>query len=174
MRRALTMATVMSLAVFTAACSAEDEDASSTPDSAAQEESAEAQGGSESGEDAAASGTEGMSVSDDPVCQEFFVGQGTPLSERAVTQREVVSAGDDLDPVSLSEVTLLSGRLTALAEEADEEQTALLERINAPFQEVNDAVVEEGTRTEDVIAIPEVDVADAEAAQGELEQACAG
>ena len=29
------------------------------------------------------------------------------------------------------------------------------------------------TRTEDVIAIPEVDVADAEAAQGELEQACA-
>lgn len=162
MRRALTMATVMSLAVLTAACSAEDEGASN--DTAAQEES---------GEGAAASGEEGMAVTDDPVCQGFFVGQGTPLSERAVTQREVVSAGDDLDPVSLSEVTLLSGRLTALAEEADDEQTALLERINAPFQEVNDAVVEEGTRTEDVIAIPEVDVADAEAAQGELEQACA-
>ncbi|KUG51992.1 hypothetical protein AVL62_08675 [Serinicoccus chungangensis] len=167
MRRALTMATVMSLAVLTGACSAEDEDAGTTPESSSQEESAE------NGDDAMQSGEEGMAVSDDPACQGFFAGQGTPLAERAATQRDVVGSGDDLDPVAFSEVTLLSGRLMTLAEEADEDHAALLERINAPFEEVNDAVVEEGTRTEDVIAIPDVDVSDSEAAQTELEEACA-
>ncbi|WP_299519482.1 hypothetical protein [uncultured Serinicoccus sp.] len=164
MRRALTMATVMSLAVLTGACSAEDEDAGTTPESS-QEESA--------GDDAASSGEEGMAVSDDPACQGFFAGQGTPLAERAATQRDVVGSGDDLDPVAFSEVTLLSGRLMTLAEEAGGDHADLLERINAPFEEVNDAVVEAGTRTEDVIEIPEVDVSDSEAAQTELEEACA-
>ncbi|GAA4879319.1 hypothetical protein [Serinicoccus chungangensis] len=166
MRRALTMATVMSLAVLTAACSAEDEDAGTTPESSSQQESTQEQ-------DDAQQSEEGMAVADDPACQGFFAGQGTPLSERAATQRDVVSSGDDLDPVGFSEVTLLSGRLMTLAEEAEGDHAALLERINAPFEEVNDAVVEEGTRTEDVIAIPDVDVSDSEAAQSELEEACA-
>ena len=165
MRRALTMATVMSLAILTAACSAEDEDAGSTAETASEQEDTQDQ--------EMESGEEGMAVADDPACQGFFAGQGTPLSERAATQRDVVGSGDDLDPVAFSEVTLLSGRIMTLAEEADEDRASLLERINAPFEEVNDAVVEEGTRTEDVIPIPDVDVSDSEAAQTELEEACA-
>ncbi|WP_151523892.1 hypothetical protein [Serinicoccus kebangsaanensis] len=164
MRRALTAATVMSLAVLTA-CSAQDEDVSATSDSAA------ADTGS-TGEESADAGA-AAEVSDDPVCQAFLAGQGTPLAERTVTQLEVVGAGDDLDPVSFSEVTLLSGRLMALAEQADGDQADLLERINAPFQEVNDAVVEAGTRTEDVIDIPDVEVDDADTARAELEESCA-
>ncbi|WP_298888643.1 hypothetical protein [uncultured Serinicoccus sp.] len=167
MRRALTMATVMSLAVLTGACSVEEDADAEIPENAIAEDTSD--------EDAAgtASDEEGMEVAEDPTCQGFFAGQGTPLAERAATQRDVVSSGDDLDPVAFSEVTLLSGRLMTLAEEADEDHAALLERINAPFEEVNDAVVEEGTRTEDVIAIPDVDVSDSEAAQTELEEACA-
>lgn len=157
MRRALTVATVMSLAVLTA-CSTDDE--STTP--------SETQEGTTASEEAAPE----REVADDPVCQDFLAGQGTPLDERAATQLEVVAAGDDLDPVSFSEVTLLSGRLSTLAEGADGDHAALLERIDAPLVEVNDAVVEAGTRTEDVIDIPDVDTTDAQAALEELVSTC--
>ncbi|ANS79088.1 hypothetical protein SGUI_1692 [Serinicoccus hydrothermalis] len=161
MRRALTMATVMSLAVLTA-CSAQDEDASSSETSAEQ-----GMEGTTASEDAAAE----REVADDPVCQGFLAGQGTPLDERATTQLEVVSAGDDLDSVSFSELTLLSGRLSTLAEQGGD-HAALVERVNAPLEQVNDAVVEAGTRTEDVIDIPDVDTEDAQAALEELVGAC--
>lgn len=188
MRRALTFLTALSAATALAACSGDDE--GSTEETSAEQSSEEtssedAAGESEDGatsEDAAAgdaaqtsdgaAGTAVAGISDDPTCQAFFAGQGTPLAERAQAQRDVIEPGDDLDAVSFSEMTLLSGRVVALADEAQGEQAALLERINAPFQEVTDAVIEDGTRTEDTIAIPTVEVEDSAAAQDELEAAC--
>ncbi|QFG69680.1 hypothetical protein FY030_14090 [Ornithinimicrobium pratense] len=109
----------------------------------------------------------------DPVCAEFFETQGTPLAERATDQFEVVGAGDDLDPVSFSEVNLLNGRIATLVEDADGEHADLLERINAPFDEVVDAVTSEDLGNEPEIVIPDVDTSDAEAALEEFEAACA-
>ena len=182
MRRALTFLTALTAATALAACSGEDEtgvDESSSAEQSSEESSddgAGQTGDAASDGDAAqtsdAAGDAAAGISDDPICQGFFAGQGTPLAERTQTQRDVVAPGDDLDAVSYSEMTLLSGRLLSLADDADGEQAALLERINAPFQEVTDAVVEDGTRTDDTIAIPEVDVADSAAAQDELEAAC--
>ena len=178
MRRALTFLTALTAATALAACSGEDEtgvDESSSAEPSSEESSDDGAGQTGDGDAAQtsdAAGDAAAGISDDPICQGFFAGQGTPLAERTQTQRDVVAPGDDLDAVSYSEMTLLSGRLLSLADDADGEQAALLERINAPFQEVTDAVVEDGTRTDDTIAIPEVDVADSAAAQDELEAAC--
>ena len=143
-----------------------DETTDATDTDAATDDAATTAGADE---DAATAG--GMT---DPVCAEFFETQGTPLSERAQEQLDVVGAGDDLDPVSYSEVSLLNNRISGLIEEADGEHADLLERINAPFDEVVEAVTSEDAGLEPEIAIPSVDTADAEAALEEFETACAG
>ena len=97
---------------------------------------------------------------DDPVCEEFFMGQGQPLAERAGTTRDLLETGDPLDPVSYSELSLLQSRIDMLGEEASADQAGLLERVNAPFTEVVDAVVADNARMEEEITIPEVDVTD--------------
>ena len=180
MRRTFTTLTALTAALALAACNGDSssndtETAADTPTVETTDEStetaddaAETTATDEAGETAAAGGMT------DPVCAEFFETQGTPLSERAQEQLDVVGAGDDLDPVSYSEVSLLNNRITLLQEDADGEHADLLERINAPFDEVVDAVVAEDTRLEDEIAIPAVDTADAEAALEEFETACAG
>lgn len=182
MRRTLTTFTALGAALALAACngdSAEDTATEDTDTAAVDttDEGAETEAGDDTGatsdagdaDDETAAG--GMT---DPVCAEFFETQGVPLDERALEQLEVVSAGDDLDPTSFSEVSLLNARISGLAEEAEGEHLDLLERINAPFQEVVDAVIAEDTRMEAEIAIPAVDTADAEAALEEFETACAG
>lgn len=187
MRRTLTTITALGAALALAACNGDStEDTATEPDTTAADTTDESTetAGSETAdtEDAAATtgatdedgGTAAAGGMTDPVCAEFFETQGIPLDERTQEQLQVVSAGEDLDPVSFSEVSLLNGRINTLLEDADGEQTGLLERINAPFQEVVDAVVAEDTRLEPEIAIPAVDTADAEAALGEFETACAG
>lgn len=143
-----------------------DDEATQTDDAATTDDAAMT--------DDAAAGTAGAAGAGmtDEVCAEFFETQGTPLSERVPEQLDVVSAGDDLDPASFSEVSLLEGRIDGLMEDASGDQQGLLERINAPFTEVVEAVVGEDQQLESEIAIPEVDVEDSEAALEEFEASC--
>lgn len=188
MRRTFITFTAVSAALALAACngdtaedSATDADTpvvENTDDDTADETAEDAAGSTddaaddgESTEDAA--GTEAAGGLTAPVCADFFEGQGTPLAERAADQFEVVGSGDDLNPTSFSEVNLLERRIAGLVEDADGEHADLLERINAPFTEVVQAVTSEDAGTQDEITIPEVDTADAQAAVEELEAACA-
>ena len=185
MRRTITTLTALVAAASLAACSAEDtaEESTTPADSPAAEETTDEdmETGTMDADDATAtmddaattSGAAGMAMSD-PVCEEFFQGQGTPAAERADTTRDLLETGDPMDPVSFSELSLLQGRIDMLGQDAAGDQTALLERINAPFTEVVDAVGTEDTSMEDEITIPEVDVTDSATAQDEFESACAG
>lgn len=191
MRRTFTTITALGAALALAACNGDNggTDTATDPETAAVEttdettdettgtdddattagadDDATTAGTDEDGETAAAGG---MS---DPVCAEFFETQGTPLDERTEEQLEVVASGDELDPVSFSEVNLLNGRISKLIEEADGEHADLLERINAPFDEVVESVTAEDAGQEPEIAIPDVDTDDSEAALEEFETACA-
>lgn len=171
MRRTLSVITALSAAAALAACSPSDDTTTEETTSASTEDTGAATSEAAGGSDAAAES--GAALTGDPVCDGFFAGQGTPLAERADTQRDVVSSGEALDPVSYSELSLLQSRILSLAEDADVEQAALLERVNAPFTEVVDAVVEAEARMDEEITVPEVDVEDSLAAQDELEAACA-
>ena len=113
---------------------------------------------------------------DDPVCAGFFQSGPVTLAERAQQDRDVLAAGETLDPASWGEISLLNQRIAELAEQAEGDQAALLERINAPFVEATDAVLEDDDQspTDAEITVPEIDVTDSGSAQDELETACAG
>lgn len=182
MRRTFTTITALGAVLALAACNGDSADDTATgEDTAAVETTDETtdtddtatatdDAATTAGDDEAGATAGGMT---DPVCAEFFETQGTPLDERATDQLEVVGAGNDLDPVSFSEVNLLNGRIAGLVEDADGEQAGLLERINAPFDEVVEAVTSEDNGNQPEIAIPQVDTADAEAALEEFEASCA-
>lgn len=173
MRRAFTILTALTAVTVLGACSTDDADTTATDSTVSEGDT----GGDDAMETEGAMGDDAMETEgamSDPTCEEFFAGQGTPVAERAETQRETAGAGEDIDPVAFSEMTLLSSRISTLVDTADGEQAALLERINAPFQEINDAVIEDGTRMDEEIAIPSVDVEDSAAAQDELMAACEG
>lgn len=185
MRRTITTLAALVAAASLAACSTEDtaEESTAPADSPAAEETTDedmetgtmdADDATATMDDAAAtSGAAGAAMSD-PVCADFFQGQGIPAAERADTTRDLLETGDPMDPVSFSELSLLQGRIDMLGQDASGDQSALLERINAPFTEVVDAVGAEDTSMEDEITIPEVDVTDSATAQDEFETACTG
>lgn len=191
MRRTISTLTALVAAAGLAACSTDEGTTSTTTrtttssqatteDGAATSDAAGATSGSDAGaatsaadDTATTSGAVAAPMSD-PVCADFFQGQGQPMAERAGTTRDLLKTGDDLDPVSYSELSLLQSRIVMLSEDASAEQAALLERVNAPLTEVVDAVVKADSRLEEKISVPKVDVADSEAAQSELEAACAG
>ena len=174
MRRTITTVTALVAAVGLAACSPETESETATEDTATVEETTEAAEEAATSDDAAMTSEGASAGMDDPVCEEFFMGMGQPLAERAGTTRDLLETGDPLDPVSYSELSLLQSRIDMLGEEASADQAGLLERVNAPFTEVVDAVVADDARMEEEITIPEVDVTDSAAAQDEFEAACAG
>lgn len=185
MRRTFTTITALGAVLALAACNGDSADDTATDeDTAAVEttdettETTDADTGTATADgEATTAGTDGDGATGggmtDPVCAEFFETQGTPLSERATEQFEIVGAGDDLDPVSFSQVNLLNGRIADLVEEAEGEQADLLNRINAPFDEVVEAVTSEDAGNQPEIAIPDVDTADAQAALEEFEASCA-
>lgn len=191
MRRNIpTVLAALSAAALVAACSPDDGEVETTDanDTATQAETGAEETGAQtagSTEDAADTGaaTDGTAatgaVSEDPVCTGFFTATGSAqtLAERTDTQREAIDGGAVTDPVTYSEVTLLEGRIADLidAEGADSENAALLERVNAPFEEARMAVTDGDAQDEEgAISLPEIDVADSQAAQDELEAACAG
>lgn len=180
MRRTITTMTALVAAVGLAACSPEAETDTATDETTTVEETTEATEDETTEEedattdDAAATTEGGSAAMSDPVCEEFFMGQGQPLAERAGTTRDLLETGDPLDPVSYSELSLLQSRIEMLGQDASGDQAGLLERVNAPFTEVVDAVVADDARMEEEITIPEVDVTDSADAQDEFEAACAG
>lgn len=178
MRRTITTLTALVAAASLAACSPETETETTAEETSVAEETTEASTSEAAPETAAttddAGATDEAAGTADAVCTEFFETQGIPVAERATTTRDLLETGDPLDPVSYSDLSLLQSRIEMMGEEASSDQAALLERVNAPFTEVVDAVVAEDARMEDEITIPEVDVADSQAAQDELESACAG
>lgn len=188
MRRNIpTVLAALSAAALLAACSADDGDVEilDADDAATQAETGTEEAGAGSTEDAADTGaaTDGAAatgaVSDDPICTGFFTATGNAqtLAERADTQRDAIDSDAVTDAVTYSEVTLLEGRIMALvdAEGEDAENAALLERVNAPFEEARMAVAEGDAQDEEgAISLPEIDVTDSQAAQDELEAACAG
>lgn len=124
----------------------------------------------EDGDDAGAAMT-------DPACVDFFEGNVT-LAQRADDSRAALAAGEVTEPVSWAEVNLLKQRIQSLATGSDTgaEQATLLERINAPFVEASEAVLdsEDQAPTDDELSVGEIDVTDSAASQDEFLAACGG
>lgn len=142
------------------------EDAASTEDAAATEDAASTD---------AAAGTDAAPMADE-VCAGFFQNVPVTLAQRADDARTALEDGAVADPASWAEVNLLKQRVEDLAADADADQGALLERLNAPFEEASSAVLEdpEKSPTDEEITLPEIDVDDSRAAQEEFLAACSG
>ncbi len=168
--RRTTVTAALGLALVLAGCSGDGDTGSGETTSGAAAQTA-ADGAAATGD--AAGETAAMA---DPVCAGFFQNGSVTLADRAQSNRDVLEAGDTLDPASWGEINLLSQRVVSLTEDASAEQATLLERVNAPFAEASEAVLgdEEKTPTDPEITVPEIDVTDSAAAQDELETACAG
>ena len=112
----------------------------------------------------------------DQVCADFFQNVGNTLADRSDAARTALDEGSVTDPASWGEVNLLKQRIESLTEDASAEQATLLERINAPFVEASDAVLEdeEASPSDAEISVPEIDVTDSEAAQEEFLASCSG
>lgn len=174
--RRTTLTAALGLAIVLAGCSTDGSgDGSTAEDTAAGTTSTtEDNGSSTEGTDGGQT-TEAAAM-DDPVCAGFFQTGPVTLAERAQKDRDVLAAGETLDPASWGEISLLNQRIAELGEQAEGDQATLLERINAPFVEATDAVLsdEDQSPTDAEITVPEIDVTDSGAAQDELESACAG
>lgn len=174
--RRTTLTAALGLAIVLAGCSADGSGTGSTADDTAGGTTSNTQDNGSSTE-----GTDGGQATqaapmDDPVCAAFFQTGPVTLAERAVKDRDVLAAGETLDPASWGEISLLNQRIVELGGQAQGDQAALLERINAPFAEATDAVLNDKDQspTDAEITVPQIDVSDAAAAQDELESACAG
>jgi uncharacterized protein YceK len=112
----------------------------------------------------------------DEACAGFFQNVPVTLAERSERARAALEAGEVGDPASWGEVNLLKQRIETLVEDADSETAALLERVNAPFDEASTAVLDdpEQSPTDAEITVPQIDVTDSAAAQEELLAACSG
>ena len=172
MRRIPLTAAALGLGLVLTACGT-DADETTTGAGAGTTQTA---GDEAAGDEAAAStGTDDATQApmDDAACAGFFQTGPVTLAERAEADRTMLEAGEVGDPASWGEVNLLSQRITDLVEEGGE-HAALLERVNAPFVEASDAVLDsdEQLPTDPEITVPEIDVTDSAAAQAELEAAC--
>lgn len=172
--RRTTVTAALGLALVLAGCS-DDGDTGTEGTTTGTTTEADADAATATG-DAAGETAGAAAVSDDPACTGFFANGAVTLAERAGNNRDVLEAGDTLDPASWGEINLLSQRIVSLSEDASGEQAQLLERVNAPFVEASQAVLEdeEQAPTDPEITVPEIDVTDSAAAQDELEAACAG
>lgn len=181
-----TVIALLALSLSTVACTTEDPTPPGSPtvDSVeSSEETGDAAGatGDAADETGDAAGATGDAAGEtaalgDEVCEEIF-GGSAPLAERADTNREVMTASEELDKAQYGEVNLLKQRFESVAEDASSEQAPLVERINAPFVEASEAV-QGGDVTPDeetgAVTLPEIDVEDSAAAQDELEATCQG
>jgi hypothetical protein len=124
----------------------------------------------------AGTGTSTDAPMSDEACAGFFQNVPVTLAERSERARAALEAGEVEDPASWAEVNLLKQRVETLVADADAEIAALLERVNAPFDEASTAVLDdpEQSPTDDEITVPEIDVTDSAAAQEELLAACSG
>lgn len=167
--RRTTLTAALGVALVLAGCSTGGSGDGSTTESTTSTESSAA-------EETDGQTTEAAAAMDDPVCAEFFQTGAVSLAERAQMDRDVLAAGQPLDPASWGEISLLNQRITELGAQAQGDQADLLERINAPFVEATEAVLsdEDQSPSDEEITVPQIDVTDSGTAQEELEAACTG
>ncbi|GAA5163754.1 hypothetical protein [Ornithinimicrobium tianjinense] len=166
MRSTVLTAATLGLTLFLAGCGAD----STTAGSAGVDEAST----TTAADDAAATSGATDAAMTDEVCAAFFQNVPVSLAERAEKDRALLESGETLDPASFGEVNLLKQRIEDLGAEGD--QGALVERINAPFVEASDAVLDdpEKSPTDAEITLPEIDVTDSAAAQEEFLASCSG
>lgn len=169
MRRITLTAAALGLGLALTACGT---DADETAPGAGTSTSTSTAAGDEAAESTSTDVTQ--AVMDDPACAGFFQTGPVTLADRAQADRDLLEAGAVTDPATWGEVNLLSQRITQLVDAGGEDQAALLERVNAPFLEASAAVLDDDEQlpTDPEITVPEIDVTDSAAAQGELEAAC--
>lgn len=111
----------------------------------------------------------------DETCIAFFDG-AAPLAGRAQDARFLVSRGavNNLTSVEFAEIDALAQRLDELGSTGTEEQTALIELINAPFTGVQRVVSDEGGQDAESgeVSYDSIATGEAEQAQEELTQGC--
>ncbi|MGC5584482.1 hypothetical protein ACPYOC_09100 [Ornithinimicrobium sp. W1665] len=176
--RRITVTATLGLSLVLAGCSDDGADETVTP--AASESSTTEDGTTGSTGDAGAEGTDtaggtaDAAPMDDQVCADFFQSGAVQLADRAEKNRTMLDDAQVSDPASYGEVSLLSQRITDLVEDASADQAGLLERVNAPFVQVRDAVLDDPDQTvsDAEITVPEVDTTDSAAAQEELLASC--
>ncbi|MDO5740521.1 MAG: hypothetical protein Q4P07_10280 [Ornithinimicrobium sp.] len=112
----------------------------------------------------------------DEVCADFFQSGPVKLADRAEKDRAMLENGEVKDPATFGEVNLLRQRIRDLAATTDGDQAALLERINAPFVEASNVILddEELSPSDAEISLPPIVVADSATAQEEFLAACEG
>lgn len=185
MKRTTLTATALVLGLTLAGCSVDDDantaDTPAAEDTTTEDAATEGDAGddaSETADDAATSegGDAAAAPMSDQVCADFFQNVGNTLADRSDAARTALDEGSVTDPASWGEVNLLKQRIESLTEDASAEQATLLERINAPFVEASDAVLEdeEASPSDAEISVPEIDVTDSEAAQEEFLASCSG
>lgn len=180
-----TIIALLALSLSAAACSAGDENPPgsnegglSTDDDRVGVDSGDGEDSdmaTESGDMDMATESGDMAAMSDPVCEEFFGGR-VPLADRADMNRDMIAAGEIVDPATYGEVNLLKQRMDGLLEESSAEQATVLESINAPFAEASEAVQTGGAQDEETgeVTLPEIDVEASAAAQDEFEASCQG
>ena len=176
--RRITVTAALGLSLVLAGCSDDGADETVTP--AANEDSTTEDGTTENTEetgDAGAEETDGAADAapmDDEVCVDFFQSGAVQLADRAETDRQMLDDAQVGDPATYGEISLLSQRIEGLVEDASADQAELLERINAPFVEVRDTVLDDPDQSvsDPEITVPEVDTTDSAAAQEELLSSC--
>lgn len=126
----------------------------------------------DSADDATADSAEGAT------CEAFYEGTGTPLAERAENARTALTSGEITDSATYSEVNMLEQRIRELADDSPESLASVLAQINEPFDEsvteVNNATYSAPAgETPEFPDLTGIDVSGSEAAQDELDSACA-
>lgn len=178
--RSTTLTAALGVTLLLAGCSAEanSETGTTTTTTEAGTDGASTDAGGAT-EDAAstdaAAGTAAAPMEDE-VCAAFFQNVPVSLAERADAARTALEDGTVVDPASWAEVNLLKQRIEDLTADADADRTALLERVNAPFEEASATILEdpEKSPTDEEIILPEIVVTDSAAAQEEFLAACSG
>lgn len=176
--RGITLTAALGLSLVLAGCSDDGADETVTP-AATEEgttENTEETGDAGAEETDTAGGTADAAAAamDDEVCVDFFQSGSVQLADRAEADRQMLDDAQVGDPASYGEISLLSQRIEDLTEDASADQAELLERINAPFVEVRDAVLDDPDQTvsDPEITVPEVDTSDSAAAQEEFLSSC--
>ncbi|OLT21817.1 hypothetical protein BJF81_14840 [Ornithinimicrobium sp. CNJ-824] len=173
--RGITLTAALGLSLVLAGCSDDGADEAVTP-AATEEGTTEGTGDAGAEETDTTGGTADAAAApmDDEVCVDFFQSGAVQLADRAETDRQMLDDAQVGDPASYGEISLLSQRIEDLVEDASTDQAQLLERINAPFVEVRDAVLDDPDQTvsDAEITVPEVDTTDSAAAQEEFLSSC--
>lgn len=136
------------------------------------EEGAEGENGGENAEGPSGEDLPDPAEMTDETCLAFFEG-AAPLAGRAQDSLFLISEGSDnmLTEVEFSEIDVLAQRMEELGGLGTEEQSALIESINAPFLEVQSAAGEDGGQ-DGAVSYEPIDTEEAEQAQEQFTSAC--